>query len=207
MSKRTASESKRREKRRLKAAELLASGMQQSEVARRLGVHRQSVSRWNQSLRSRGVEALKSRTRPGRPRQLDDESMVRLEQILIEGPEAYGFPTNLWTLGRVARVIRESVGAAVHPGHVWKVRGAMGWSCQRPVGRATERNEAEIERWKRVEWPRIKKKPGEKGARSSPSMKAGFPSDPTASARGRREDRRRSSSTPSGGKTSRRSRE
>jgi hypothetical protein len=40
----------------------------------------------------------------------------------------------------------------------------MGWSCQRPTGRARERKEEEIARWKRVEWPRIKKKPKKKGA-------------------------------------------
>jgi transposase len=33
------------------------------------------------------------------------------------------------------------------------------WSHQKPERRAVERDEQEVERWKRQQWPRIKKKP------------------------------------------------
>jgi hypothetical protein len=36
---------------------------------------------------------------------------------------------------------------------------SLGWSCQRPTGRARQRDEAAIRRWKQVRWPQIKKKP------------------------------------------------
>ena len=42
-----------------------------------------------------------------------------------------------------------------------------GWSCQRPVGRALERDEDKIRRWKQQRWPEIKKKPNKSGERSS----------------------------------------
>jgi hypothetical protein len=48
----------------------------------------------------------------------------------------------------------------------------VGWSCQRPTGRARERKEEEITHWKRVKWPWIKKMPKRKGAPSSSSTKA-----------------------------------
>ena len=46
-------------RRRLRAARLLAKGIHQSEMARRVGVHRQSVSRWAQQLEAGGLHGLK----------------------------------------------------------------------------------------------------------------------------------------------------
>jgi hypothetical protein len=45
-----------------------------------------------------------------------------------------------------------------HPGHVWKILRRLGWSCQRPAGRALERDEKAILRWKKERWPELKKK-------------------------------------------------
>jgi transposase len=59
----------------------------------------------------------------------------------------------------VARLIEEHFGVSYHPGHVWRVMRLAGWSCQKPVRRAVERDEAAIEQWKKQKWPRIKKKP------------------------------------------------
>src|SRR6516162_4463247 len=75
------------------------------------------------------------------------------------GPEKLGYETPLWTCARVAHLIDNEFGVEYHPGHVWKILDDLGWSCQRPVGRARERNEEAIRRWRRVEWPGIKKKP------------------------------------------------
>ncbi|MBZ5495928.1 MAG: winged helix-turn-helix domain-containing protein [Acidobacteriia bacterium] len=41
--------------------------------------------------------------------------------------------------------------------HVWKVLRNLGWSCQRPTGRALERNEALIRRWEKEQRPDLKK--------------------------------------------------
>jgi hypothetical protein len=44
--------------------------------------------------------------------------------------------------------------------------------CQRPVGRALERDEKKIRQWKQKRWPELKKKPAKKGEPSSSSTKA-----------------------------------
>jgi transposase len=92
--------------------------------------------------------------------------------MLLRGPENLGYETPLWTCARVAHLIQHEFGIQYHPGHVWKILVRLGWSPQRPTGRARERNEEEIRRWRRVRWPAIKKKPAGKNARSSSSMKA-----------------------------------
>lgn len=147
------------ERRRLKAARLLKRGLRPAEVARRLGVHRQSVGRWQQQLAREGLAGLKKAVRAGRRPKLTAEQLLDLEEELIRGPRTWGYATELWTTQRVADVIQRRFGVRYHRDHVGRVLAQMGWSCQQPVGRAKERNEARIRRWKRVAWPRIKKKP------------------------------------------------
>ena len=58
------------EARRMEAARLLRQGLSQSEVARAVGVHRQSVSRWAHELEQSGLRGLRQAKRTGRPPKL-----------------------------------------------------------------------------------------------------------------------------------------
>lgn len=159
------------ERRRLQAARLLQKGVSEAEVARRVGVHRQSVNRWAQHLAAGGREALTRAPRTGRPPQLSAEDVRRIERGLTRGPEALGYRTSLWTAWRVADLIERECGVTYSTVHAWRVLRAVGWTPQRPAGRALERNEAAIRRWKRVRWPELKKTPKSTGKRSSSSTK------------------------------------
>ena len=161
------------ERRRMHAARLLAKGLSQSEVARRVGAHRQSVSRWAAELHAKGRAGLKKAGRAGRKPRLSAEQITQIERGLKRGPQALGYATSLWTANRVAHLIEQECGVSYHPGHVWKILRRLGWSCQRPAGRALERDEKAIRDWKRVGWPRIKKKRSASGAPSSLSTRAG----------------------------------
>lgn len=149
------------ERRRMTAAKLLNRGISQAEVARRVKVSRESVRRWSNQIRQDGsLAALKKAGRAGRKPGLSAADLRRLETILRAGPEESGFANELWTLDRIADVIRKEFDAEYHSGHVWWIlRRKLGWSCQRPVGRARERNEAAIRQWKENTWPALKKKP------------------------------------------------
>ena len=87
--------------------------------------------------------------------------------VLLKGPLAAGFATDLWTLARVAEVIDREFGVRYHPGHVWYILRDMGWSCQKPERRARERDEAAIEQWHAEEWPEAKKRRETKAGASS----------------------------------------
>ena len=160
------------EKRRLKAAKLFARGQSPSEVARLLKVRRQSAHDWQQRWQEGGVAALRSRGAAGPKRKLSATQRAELAAALVEGPQAHGHTTAVWTLPRVAKLIEGRTGQNYHPGHVWRVLRSLGFSCQQPTRRAIERDEAAITRWKRVGWPQLKKKPGARGAPSSSSTKA-----------------------------------
>ena len=161
------------ERRRFEALKLLKQGYNQTEVARRVKVCSQTVSRWARAVTEQGDKALSAAGRAGRKPLLDDQQRERLIARLFEGPERLGYETPLWTCSRVAHLIQDEFGIRYHCGHVWKLLRQLNWSPQRPAGRALERNEEAIGQWKRKTWPGIKKKPPKKGARSSSSTKAG----------------------------------
>ncbi|MEK7591402.1 MAG: winged helix-turn-helix domain-containing protein [Patescibacteria group bacterium] len=133
------------ERRRLKAAELFARRIPQAEVARRLGVTKAAVCQWYEVWSRKGVRGLKSAGPPGVKPGLTKKDRERIVRTLLEGAHIFGYGTDLWTLERVAAVIKKVAGRKYHPGHVWRILGSMGWSSQKPVKRARERNEALIE--------------------------------------------------------------
>jgi len=157
----------------MEAAELLKRGVSQSEVARRLGVHRQSVIRWARQLAQSGKAGLKKAGRAGRKPRLSSAQLKQIEHALKRGPQALGYATGVWTASRVRELIEDLCGVRYHEAHVWRILRQLGWSCQRPTGRALERDEGAIRDWKRVAWPRIKKKRSATGAPSSLSTRAG----------------------------------
>jgi len=147
------------EARRMQAAALFRRGQSPAEVGRALGVSRQNASVWHQRWKRNGVHGLKGAGRAGRRPKLPRERFKQVERALLRGPRAYGYTTAFWTLPRIARVIAQTCRVTYHPGHVWRLLGQLGWSCQRPIRRARQRDEAAIARWRRYTWPRIKKKP------------------------------------------------
>jgi transposase len=161
------------ERRRMQAARLLEKGHSQSEVARQVGAHRQSVSQWAAELREKGRAGLKKAGRAGRKPRLSGTDLRKIERGLKCGPEALGYETGLWTTNRVTHLIEQECGITYHPSQAWRILRQLGWSCQRPTGRALERDEEKIRWWKQKRWPEIKKKLEKKAARSSSSTKVG----------------------------------
>ncbi len=143
--------------RRDRAVRLFEQGKTQAEVVRRLGISATSVSRWYQVWGKHGAEGLRAAKHFGRPSRLDASELAGLEAALLEGPGAHGFATELWTLPRVAELIKREFGVRYHQGHVWRVMRKLGWSLQRPTTRARERDEDAIAHWKKKHWPKLKK--------------------------------------------------
>jgi transposase len=137
----------------------------EAEIARQVGAHRQSVNRWAKAIEEQGQEGLRQAGRAGRKSRLSEAELKRLEERLKRGAEVAGYETNLWTLDRVAELIEQDFGVKYHAGHVSWLLKKLGWSCQRPTGKALERDEPAIKQWKKRRWPELKKKPSARGAR------------------------------------------
>ena len=149
---------KEAERRRLRGTALLDQGRSQSEVARALGVTAAAVCQWVKARREGGAQALKAKPPSGRPPKLDAKQLARLEKLLLQGPRRHGYATELWTLRRVAELIRKHFDQSYDPSGVWHVLTRMGWSCQKPERRARERDEDAVVQWRKKDWSRIKKR-------------------------------------------------
>jgi transposase len=152
-----------REGRRLRAWELHQQGWKQKDIASALGVTPGAVSQWMARGRAGGEAALRNRTSPGAPVRLTATQRSGIPALLAKGAEAWGFRGDIWTRARVATVIKRTFGVAYHPDHVGRLLREIGWSVQKPVERATQRNEQAIAAWREEKWPAIKKKPSRKG--------------------------------------------
>lgn len=166
-------------RRRMRAADMFRRGKSQADVARALGVSTATTCEWYRAWRQGGRAALAGAGRAGRIPRLSDDEIAELEQILLEGPRANGFATDLWTLARVGEVIETRFGVRYSQTQTWEImRRRLGWTRQRPARRAIERDDEAIATWVRNDWPRIKKVPGAGGPGSSSRTSPGSPSSP-----------------------------
>jgi transposase len=143
------------ERRRRRGVELFQQGERPVDIARFLGVDRSSVYRWRQAA-AQGPQALAAQPQPHRPPSLSTAQLCRLETLLAQGAAAHGWPNQLWTTARVTQLIERHFKLRYHHDHVGRfLRQRLGWSVQKPIRRARERNEAAILDWQSQEFPRI----------------------------------------------------
>jgi len=152
------------EERRIEGGRLLRRGMRPAEVARHLKVSRTSVMRWQRALAADGRRGLRGAARTGRPPLLNANDQKRLITALKVGALAHGYSSDLWTLGRVGKLIETLTGQRYCESGVWRLLKRLGFSSQRPSGRAMQRDEAAVRRWKTKRWPALKKRLPEKAA-------------------------------------------
>ena len=144
-----------REWRRVQALHLRGHGWRRRDVAEALDVTERSVQGWTAIARVRGSQGLLSAPIPGRPPVLSPEQRRLIPELLWHGAEAYGFRGSVWTCRRIADVIEEEFGVAYDKGHVSRLMKQLCWTPQMPIGRATQRDEQAIGRWREETWPRL----------------------------------------------------
>jgi len=143
---------------RLRAWELHQQGWTQQHIAQALGVTQGAISQWLKQATLHGVEALRDHPAPGaRPKLLADQR-AQLAALLLEGAQAFGFTGEVWTARRVAQLIKDQFHVSYHPDHVGRILRQLGFSPQRPIVRATQRDEAAIGAWYSERWPTLKKR-------------------------------------------------
>jgi transposase len=151
----------------MRAWELHEEGWSGKDIAAALAVSRAAVSGWLKRARAGGVAALRRQPAPGPTPKLTREQRARLPDIVAQGAEAYGFVGEVWTTKRVAAVIKRAFGVSYHPAHVSRLLRQEGLSLQKPIRRASQRDEAKIAAWRDQTWPALQAKPRPKTARSS----------------------------------------
>jgi len=154
------------EMRRRLAVRLRKSGMTIREVADHIGCAPGSVARWEKMFDEGGAAGLSAIPNSGGVARLKPKQRAALERMLIAGPQAHGHRDGVWTLRRIRDLIAEQFGVRYKVSNVHRLMHDMGFSAQKPVVRALERNEEAIESFRNREWKKVKKTLLGKDARS-----------------------------------------
>jgi transposase len=147
------------EVRRIQATTLKRRGWTQVKIAEALGVTEAAVSKWFRKFETDGEQALRSVPHQGAPSRLTHKQKLKLLVLLRPGAEVHGFRGDVWTCGRIGKMIERHFGVTYHKHHVAKILKDLNWSPHKAIVRATQRDEEEIARWRTVVWPDLKKSP------------------------------------------------
>lgn len=93
------------------------------------------------------MEALANHPGLGGVARLSAEQRAQIPGLLERGAEAYGFRGDVWTAKRVAEVIEQTFGMRYSRDHVSALLRQLGWSRQRPIARATQRDDTALQQW------------------------------------------------------------
>ena len=152
------------EAKRLAGMRLLERGQSVMQVSRALGTAHSTVSAWKVRLETEGPKAIKDKPRSGRPPKLDPAQRDELIQCLEGGALAHGYSSDLWTLPRVKRLIRDRFGVHFHVNSLGELLRSLGFSPQKPARRSRQRDSEKVKEFREVRWPKLKKR----GPRTTP---------------------------------------
>ena len=166
------------EHRRLEGARLLMKGVAKAEVARQLGVSRQSVQNWairltvkrktdmggtitasfqqeekgflsNKKIYKTSYNELRCQ-QLGRPKKLTNNEVRKLKRALKAGAKAAGHLTDKWTLSKIQALIEQEylAGETVSRTYVLQLLRDLGFSCEKPG----LDDELPLRKWERLGW-------------------------------------------------------
>lgn len=181
---------KTREEIRIRAVKRVEAGESPEDVIRALGFHRSCIYTWLAKHREGGLEALRTRPIPGRPRKLSGVDLKKIyDTVTRKNPQQLKFEFALWTRGMVREWIRAEFGVRLSETSVGRLLRKLGLSPQRPLHRAYQQDQAAVDHWKKTEFPEIRKLARAEGATiyfcDEASVRSDFHSGTTWAPRGK----------------------
>ena len=142
---------------RVRAVEAVSRGVAVGTVADAYNIDRSTLFRWATRYGEGGLNGLKRKKVSGRPRLLDNLDKGALWKIVLEPATDFGFETDLWTIGRLHRVVQEEYGTAISRHTIWRRLRDAGLTYQKPERQYFEMDEEAREEWMRTDAPKIRK--------------------------------------------------
>jgi transposase len=152
---------------RRRAVQAVLGGMTQIDAARLVGVARGTVAKWMAQYRQGGPQALAARPqgRPQGPSRLKGWQAAQVVRAITDQtPDQLKLPFVLWTREAVAALIAERFGLRISVWTAGRWLARWGFTPQKPVRRAWEQDPKAVERWLKVEYPRVRREAKAAGA-------------------------------------------
>jgi transposase len=144
-------------------------GSRQAPTTRRPGAgptRKGHWAKWKQKWKTGGVEALYAKRIPGRPGSLSENQLAELAGLVRDHtPADYGFEECLWTKALIAALIEQRFGVLFKPDWAGKLMRRLGFTPQRPVYRADQRDPVKVADWRENLYPAIRDEAAQVGAK------------------------------------------
>ncbi|MBM4078039.1 MAG: IS630 family transposase, partial [Planctomycetes bacterium] len=142
---------------RERAVRAVSSGMSRTIVATAFGVDRATLYRWLKKYERDGCPGLQRQSGSGRRRKFDDIDANAIRALVLKGPLHFGFETDLWTVSRLRRVIKDEFSIVLSKNSVWRRLRDAGLTYQKPEREYYEIDEKARKKWLRYEVPKIRR--------------------------------------------------
>lgn len=141
---------------RERAVRAVQDGMPRKAVAVAYGVERTTLYRWMQKYEIDGESGLERKAGSGRRRKLEELGEDELRALVLNGAQYFGYETDLWTVGRLRRVITEEFSIVLSKNTIWRRLRDAGLTYQKPEREYYEIDEEARKKWLRYEVPKIR---------------------------------------------------
>lgn len=144
----------------------IIDGVEVETIAERLGLSERSVRDYIKQFLLKGVESLKYKRPPGRPKKLTKSQRKELCELIDDGPEEAGYDYGCWTAVLIQELIREKYGVSYSVHYIAELLKTLGYSYQKArfVSEHIEDVADEQQSWMNETWPEITRLAQEKNA-------------------------------------------
>lgn len=142
---------------RFRAVELYQKGKSVQDIAFFFGIHRGSVSLWIKTWKEKGLNSLKSKKANGPEPKLTNKDRKKIISVVKKSAMDFGFETPLWTCKRLQQIIKNELHKEIDISNIWRWLISWGFTNQKPERDALEKNQREVNKWLKEEWPKIEK--------------------------------------------------
>jgi len=142
---------------RFRAVRRIHAGESPEIVAKAIGIHRATIYEWLARYRAGGWDALKSRPTPGRVPKIKGKQLKWIFDTLTQNnPQQLKFEFALWTREMIQKLIKDRFGIRLGLTAIGRLLSQLGFTCQKPLYKAIQKNDSLVKEWLKKVYPKIK---------------------------------------------------